>query len=276
MNLFIRIVSALIGVVILGLVSWLAGSSGMAALCGLVILVAINEFRRTAFPKVGSPLSFQWVFFMACALSFFALLFDNPLFAILGLVSSLSLFLALGLWTTKENFSNDQILQSYGLGLIGIVYCAVFPALVLKTLFVENGLIWFYSLAVIVFSGDTLAYFGGRLFGKRKIYPQISPKKTVEGCISGALGSTFLGAGYFYWLLPGIPLYVTLPFCLVCGLVAQSGDLFVSLIKRIADVKDTGRIMPGHGGVLDRLDGICIAAPLVYTFSVLCLYFFDL
>ncbi len=275
-NLFIRIISALIGATILSLVSWYSGSKGMAWLCGLIIIAAINEYRRAAFLKVGSPLVFQAVFMGASALSFFALLNGNYVFEILGLVISLSLFLTLGLWTTKKDFSNEQILQSYGLGLIGIIYCAVFPALILKTLLLSKGLLWFYALLVIVFSGDTLAYFGGRLWGRRKIYAQISPKKTVEGCISGALGSTLLGAIYFYYFIPGIPLYITLPFGLICGLVAQSGDLFISLVKRVADVKDTGRIMPGHGGVLDRLDGIYIAAPLVYAFSIICLYFFNL
>lgn len=276
MNLLTRVISAVIGVVLLGSVTWYGGSQWMAWLCGLVIVAAINEYRRAAFLKVQSPLSFQAVFLLASILSFLVLLNGSYVFEILGLATSLSLFLALGLWTTRREFSNEQILQSYGLGLIGIIYCAVFPALVLKTLFLSKGLIWFYSLLVIVFSGDTLAYFGGRFLGKHKVYAQISPKKTVEGCISGALGSMLIGAGYFYWFLPGIPFYVTLPFCLACGLVAQSGDLFISLVKRVADVKDTGKIMPGHGGVLDRLDGIYIAAPLVYTFSVVCLYFFDL
>lgn len=148
--------------------------------------------------------------------------------------------------------------------------------MILKTLMLSNGVTWFYSLLVIVFSGDTLAYFGGRFWGKTKLYAQISPKKTIAGAISGAAGSSILGTTYFYWFFPEIPLYVTVPFCLFAGLVAQSGDLFVSLVKRVADVKDTGRLMPGHGGFLDRLDGIFITGPLVYSFSVFVMYFFDL
>lgn len=276
MNLLMRVISAVIAASILTAVTYWTGAKGMVWLCGVVILAALNEYRRAAFFKVQSPLLFQGVFVFASALSFFALVYGSYVFEILGLTTSLTLFMALGLWSMKKGASNEQILQSYGLGLIGIIYCSVFPALVLKTLILAKGLIWFFSLLVIVFSGDTLAYFGGRLLGKTKIFPQISPKKTVAGAVSGAIGSAALGAGYFYYFMPGIPLYVTLSFCLICGLAAQSGDLFVSLVKRVADVKDTGKIMPGHGGVLDRLDGIYMAAPLVYAFSIVCLYFYDL
>ncbi|MEO0335795.1 MAG: phosphatidate cytidylyltransferase, partial [Pseudomonadota bacterium] len=132
-----------------------------------------------------------------------------------------------------------------------------------------DGVNWLVALMFVVFVGDTGAYFGGKLFGKKKLMPSISPKKTVEGAISGALCSSLFGACYFHFVIPNVPLWVSALSCLLIALVAQCGDLFVSLIKRVAEVKDSGRIMPGHGGFLDRLDGVYIACPLIYGLSTL-------
>ncbi len=124
-------------------------------------------------------------------------------------------------------------------------------------------------LLVLVFAGDTFAYFGGRAFGRHKLYPQVSPNKTIEGAVSGLLAS--VGAAMLVtalWMPSVGPLRAAL-IGLAGGAVAQLGDLAESLIKRACGVKDSGHVLPGHGGMLDRLDGVIFALPVVHALLVL-------
>jgi phosphatidate cytidylyltransferase len=122
---------------------------------------------------------------------------------------------------------------------------------------------------VLTWVSDTAAYFGGRTFGRRKLMPSVSPGKTVEGAIAGVAGTVIAGAVYAHFVLGawiGLPL--TLLFGAVAGLiaspVAQLGDLVESLLKREAGVKDSGALLPGHGGVLDRFDSLFFTIPVMY------------
>lgn len=116
--------------------------------------------------------------------------------------------------------------------------------------------------------GDTAAYFIGTYFGKHKLCPAISPKKTVEGAAASLYGSALAGMLLYgiqgLWG-SGMPLLPMLLMGGLCGLLGQAGDLFASVIKRWADMKDFGSIFPGHGGVLDRLDSVLFCAPAVYA-----------
>jgi phosphatidate cytidylyltransferase len=130
---------------------------------------------------------------------------------------------------------------------------------------IENGQIWFFGLLAMVFAGDTFAYFTGRNFGKNKLLEAVSPQKTIEGAIGGLVGSAVAGGALAYFFLPHIPIVSLMGVALVTGIFAQVGDLFESLLKRVAEVKDSGSIMPGHGGLLDRVDGVYFAAPVYFV-----------
>jgi len=119
----------------------------------------------------------------------------------------------------------------------------------------------------LVLFNDTGAYFGGKIFGKRKLYQAISPKKTWEGAVGGALTSiivSYIMKGY-YDLFTNTDWIIILSVCVICGTI---GDLIESMFKRDLQIKDTGKILPGHGGVLDRIDGILYAVPFVYSYLV--------
>jgi phosphatidate cytidylyltransferase len=119
------------------------------------------------------------------------------------------------------------------------------------------------SLLVFVFFGDTGAYFTGRALGRHPLAPIISPKKTVEGAIGGLIASAGGGLLASALLLPGLGLLSGAGLGLGCGLIGQVGDLVESLFKRACQTKDSGHLLPGHGGVLDRLDGVLFAAPVL-------------
>lgn len=125
-----------------------------------------------------------------------------------------------------------------------------------------------FYLLLVVWSGDTGAYYFGKAFGKHKLAPVISPKKTIEGALGGTAASLIASCLAKLTFLPHLS-YVD---CVVLGIsmavIAQLGDLCESLLKRSADVKDSGTIIPGHGGILDRMDGVMFAAPVLYYYAI--------
>lgn len=144
---------------------------------------------------------------------------------------------------------------------MGLFYVGLLPSFAYQMIELNNGIFWFVSLLAIVFAGDIGAYTIGILFGQHKIMPNISPKKTFEGAVGGLIFSLIAGLSCSF-LFPEIP---TLHFCLLAvatGVIAQFGDYFESLLKRVANVKDSGHLMPGHGGVLDRIDGVLFGCPV--------------
>ncbi len=132
----------------------------------------------------------------------------------------------------------------------------------------KHGELYIILTLAVVFSGDSAAYFFGKSHGKKKLWPELSPGKTVEGALAGLLGSfvaSLLVFLIFYWLPRG-----RLPFfdCVAVGLIApplaQAGDFLESLMKRAAGRKDSGHLIPGHGGILDRADSLVFVMPLIY------------
>lgn len=133
------------------------------------------------------------------------------------------------------------------------------------------GTEWILVIMLIVMSGDSAAYYIGSACGKNRLYPLVSPKKSIEGSLGGMAGSicgTLLAKFTFFQQLSVADALVT---AVVIGILGQSGDLFESMLKRSFGVKDSGTIFPGHGGVLDRLDSVLFAAPVTYYYAV---YFF--
>lgn len=127
-----------------------------------------------------------------------------------------------------------------------------------------------YVLMTLMFAwlADTGGYFAGRFLGRRKLYEAVSPKKTVEG-LFGALGGAVLGALLaHFWYLRSIPLGAAIALALVAGLLGQLGDLGESLLKRSTGVKDSGGIVPGHGGILDRVDALLVTSTVVFLYTL--------
>ena len=127
----------------------------------------------------------------------------------------------------------------------------------------DMGKIYVWLIFIIAFATDTCAYFTGYAFGKHKLIPKVSPKKTIEGSIGGILGSTLICLAFGYYFNIDLKVIVILGF--LGSIVAQVGDLFASSIKRYVGIKDYGKLIPGHGGILDRFDSVILVAPFVYS-----------
>lgn len=119
-------------------------------------------------------------------------------------------------------------------------------------------------LYAAVFGGDAAAYFGGRLLGRTQLAPLISPKKTVEGFLAGIAGGIALGCVFAALLPVGLPMGMAALLSGILAVAGAFGDLTKSLLKRSADVKDSGSLLPGHGGILDRLDGLLVSSPVFW------------
>ena len=117
-------------------------------------------------------------------------------------------------------------------------------------------------------AADTGGYFGGRFFGRHKLYEAVSPKKTVEGAIGGLVAAALSAVIIQLLLKPLMPLWHTVVLSLVAGALGQAGDLGESLIKRSVGVKDSGAIVPGHGGILDRVDALLLTSSCVYLYTL--------
>ena len=126
------------------------------------------------------------------------------------------------------------------------------------------GINFILSAFCLVWAADIAAYFGGRAFGRRKLAPAVSPGKTIEGLIGGLVVAPIAAAALAPWGLPEVPLYLAGVVGLILAAFGVGGDLFESLLKRSAGMKDSSTLIPGHGGVLDRVDAYLFAAPVFY------------
>jgi len=159
--------------------------------------------------------------------------------------------------------------RAFAMGM-GPLFIAV-PMTLLALLRVEMGADGpSYVVMTMMFAwwGDTGGYFAGRYLGKKKLYEAVSPKKTVEGAVGGLAGSVLGALCAHFWYLPSISLAHAVPLSIVAGAFGQAGDLGESLIKRSTGVKDSGQIVPGHGGILDRVDALLLTSAVVFLYTL--------
>ncbi len=150
--------------------------------------------------------------------------------------------------------------------LFGFVYAGWSPMLMVQIRSMPQGHHLLLFTLLVVWSADSFAYFAGRFFGKRKLFELISPKKTVEGAVGGLLGAMAIGLGYMSIFLPDWSIWEGLVMILTVVPASIVGDLLESWIKRAMSVKDSGSILPGHGGFLDRFDGVVLGLPVALFF----------
>jgi phosphatidate cytidylyltransferase len=260
-NLASRLLVAAVGLpLVLGML-WLGGW-WLFALVAIAAFVAVHEFVTTARPlRPLAPAVYGGVI-----LALVGARMGGLEWLVAGFLATFVLgFLLYALSSTRAPTTaalGSTVLGSAWIGLgLGFV-------LLLRQMHTEGRLIAF-AVLLTVFAADTLAYLTGRVAGRHRLAPRLSPKKTWEGLLGGALGGVFVS---FIALYDTRDKYLTVWEAIVLGIVvviaAVLGDLFESALKRDLEVKDTGRLLGGHGGVLDRVDALLFAAPAAYYLVV--------
>jgi phosphatidate cytidylyltransferase len=197
-----------------------------------------------------------------------------PLFVFLGnnqhllAVLALSILLVFILFVLSIKESKFDVL-SVPKVVFGIMYIPFLMSYFISLRMMEKGILWIFFVLVLAFAGDIAALYAGKSFGKHKLVPFVSPGKTVEGLVGLILGSTISCLIFAYYLLPGISLMQIAILAFAGSIIGQLGDICESAIKRNYGIKDASSLLPGHGGILDRLDCLIFIAPFVYYYRIL-------
>ena len=173
-----------------------------------------------------------------------------------------------GLLTVLQFGTLPETLKILAKQILGIAYVPLFVSFLVLIRNGANGMGWIFFLLFIVFAGDTSALYVGSFYGRHKLSPAVSPGKTIEGSLGGLAANLIFGALAKLLFLPGLTWPQTLLCSLLIGAAGQAGDLFESMLKRASKVKDSGALLPGHGGILDRIDALLFAAPVAYFLKV--------
>lgn len=203
-----------------------------------------------------------------------AFIFDAPAKAPDLLLATLALFFILVLVSQTFRFQADftKMLAGIGVTILGVLYVAFLGGFLISArlgfeshLYLSTHLLGYFFL--VIMGADSGAYFAGKALGKHKLVPKISPGKTWEGLIGGLAAAAGFAALATYWFFPELPYKWSVPLAMVMAAVSVLGDLAESAMKRGAGAKDAANILPGHGGLLDRLDSLLFNAPILYYFA---------
>lgn len=258
-----RVISAAVGILVIAGLCYFYKTNGLLIVTFTVVFIASFEFANLIYPPSQVAPSVRYLFLCFVWLTIFANIFYETIAIPTFLICNLALISVLILRVTGKQ-DLERTLKMQAMSALGLIYCASLPSMAAKVLFLPNGIRWFLIFLAIVFTGDTFAYFAGILFGRKKLLAIISPKKTISGSLGGLAGSMLAGALGQHFFLSHSPAWAVVALALITGICAQMGDMFESLMKRVAHVKDSGNIMPGHGGFLDRVDGVYFSAPVFY------------
>lgn len=245
-------------VVLYASVFWLFAVSSV--LCGLALL----EYNNLSILKIRDSRSGFLGVLAGSVAPLAGFLFGDGAFMPL-LIASCFLFFTYGMLRKRDlkDSAYDVAFRTLGVAYIAIPisYLVLIGAL-------EGGRYWIVFLLFVIWANDTFALAVGKTLGRTKLLPEISPKKTMEGAIGGLAGGA--AAAYIICRLLGLGIGAleAVVFSVIIGIIGMIGDLAESLLKRSADVKDSGTLIPGHGGVLDRIDSLIFPVPVVYYYLI--------
>jgi len=260
-----RVLSAIVFLPILFAALWLGAPVWFVAIAGLGILLGLYEYYALA--KQGGQI--QGMIAAVAILAAFYFGRHELIAAVIAALVVIEFLVQLFGNAGNEDFSH--VVPSAAVKTFGVLYVAVLGGYIVALAVIESPipklpaklLTLFF---IIVFAGDTGAYYTGRTLGRRKLAPRVSPGKTVEGLIGGLAGNVIAALVAHFTFFPELKIEHAIPLAVVMGLLGVAGDLCESMLKRGAKAKDAGKLIPGHGGLLDRLDSMLFNAPLLYYF----------
>lgn len=257
-----RLVSGLTGLaVVLPIIIW-GGPFGVWWLMLPFVAIALDEYARMAVP--GQP-HLERGAYLALGLGLVAVAVHASQHLGVGLALAAIACLLVPMFTRGEVETAANHAIRLGFGLVYV------PVLMAPLAFIRqdpHGVGWIFFLLASTWLGDTGAYFAGRSFGRTPLFPRVSPKKTREGVLGGLLLAMLGGVVFSVGFSLPIPWWLAAVLAGVLDIAGVVGDLAESMLKRAFGVKDSGSIMPGHGGVLDRIDSLLFTGPLLFAFLV--------
>ena len=241
------------------------GFYGVIGLFFIISFMALREFLSLLYIRRGDHLALAACFYVILPLQYFLVAIDwFSMFTIfIPVYGFLFLPILSALLGDTAHFLDRSTKVQWAL-MISVFCISHIPAILTLDIegFEDKKLLLMIFLILVVQSSDVLQYVWGKLFGKHKIAPKLSPSKTVEGFVGGVVSASVLG-GLLYWLTPFNPVQAVLMSLLIC-LMGFLGGLVMSAMKRSMGVKDWGNMISGHGGMLDRMDSLCFAAPIFF------------
>lgn len=262
-SLFKRWLTGLILAPILVLIIVFGSKEIFAALVVLFIVGGVWEYNHMVFGKGFLREKIESLFF-AIIIPLLVLTGDNQYMLATLAFSILGVFILFVLSVKESTFDFIAVAKV----IFGIMYIPFLMSYFIALRLMDNGIVWIIFVLVLAFIGDIAALYVGKYFGKHQLIPMVSPGKTVEGFMGLILSSTAACLIFAYFFLPDIsPVKIGI-LAFAGSIIGQLGDICESAIKRSYGLKDASSILPGHGGILDRLDCLIFIAPFVYYYRI--------
>lgn len=222
-----------------------------------ISVIGMQELYKAMGVHTERPGILELAGYLGAVLYYGAMILDFERYGTMAILFALVLIMFVYVFTYPK-FKADQIMAAF----FGIVYVAVMLSFVFLTRNLPNGKFLVWLIFLCSWGCDTCAYCVGMLIGKHKMAPVLSPKKSIEGAVGGVVGAALLGV--VYGAATQGPMLEYAVICAVGALISMVGDLAASAIKRNQGIKDYGKLIPGHGGILDRFDSVIFTAPVIY------------
>ncbi len=262
-----RLLAGVVGLLIILPLVFFAGFGGTALVVGVALAIATDEYAKMAFPD--HPRRAHLGLYAGTVALSLPVVFPDALGGdgLLAVVSGGIVVLAGVVVTLWPGEQLEGAADRFGRVLLGVLWCGLLVFL-MRLRLLDDGITWVMLALGISWAADTGAYFAGRTFGRTKLYPRVSPNKTWEG-FAGGIGGSVLWVAATEWVAFGsvswLDVAVMAPIASAFGVL---GDLTQSMVKRSHGVKDMGNLLPGHGGIMDRIDSVLFVAPVVWSWHI--------
>lgn len=250
--------------IVLVLVAFLTINCGGYVLLATLLcvsLIGMQELYRAMHVRKEGFGALELVSYVGVLLIYLLLIPGDSAYPLMGVIASLVLIMCVYVFCYPA-YQAGQIMAAF----FGIVYVGVMLSYIYQTRMLPGGQFHVWLIFLCSWGCDTCAYCVGVLIGKHKMAPVLSPKKSIEGAVGGVAGAVLLGVIYAFFTKGGMVEYGII--CGVGALISMVGDLAASAIKRNQGIKDYGKLIPGHGGILDRFDSVIFTAPVIYYLSL--------
>lgn len=264
---FTRLISGIV-LVLVALATIISGDIVLLVTLLLTSLVGLFELYRAVKVQEKGFSVLAAVGYAGTLLYYLMLLLGLEAYSMIGLIFLLAAFMSVYVFTFPK-YRSEQVMAAF----FGVVYVSVMLSYIYQTRMMEDGAFLVWLIFLCSWGCDTCAYCVGVLIGKHKMSPKLSPKKSVEGAVGGVVGAAVLGAVYAaavgkYLQTDSNHVLMYAAICAAGALISMIGDLAASAIKRNHEIKDYGKLIPGHGGILDRFDSVIFTAPVIYFLAM--------